>query len=64
MVRDVTKEELQAALAEGRVFALYDNRGEGSYAARHIKGARWLSVPDAAAGKGLPADKGALLVFY
>lgn len=64
MVREMSMEQLQNALAEGRVHALYDNRGPGSYGARHIKGALNLPVPDAALGKGLPADKAALLVFY
>lgn len=64
MVREMTIQQLQDALAAHKVVALYDNRGEGSFAARHIKGAQWLSVPDAAQGKKLPADKAALLVFY
>lgn len=64
MVREMSIDQLQAALADHRVAALYDNRGQGSFAARHIKGAQWLSVPDAALGKNLPADKAALLVFY
>jgi len=64
MVREMSVNELQDALGANRVVALYDNRGEGSFAARHIKGAQWLSVPDAAQGKKLPADKAALLVFY
>ncbi|MBK9974090.1 MAG: hypothetical protein IPP14_04875 [Planctomycetes bacterium] len=64
MVREMSIAQLQAALADHSVVALYDNRGEGSFAARHIQGAQWLSVPDAAQGKKLPADKAALLVFY
>lgn len=64
MVREMKLSELQDALKAGDVFALYDNRGPGSYGARHIKGAVNLPVPEAATGKGLPADKAALLVFY
>jgi hypothetical protein len=64
MVREMTMEQLQQALAQGRVHALYDNRGPGSYGARHIKGALNLPVSDAAQGKGLPPDKGTMLVFY
>lgn len=64
MVREMSMEQLQQALAEGRVHTLYDNRGPGSYGARHIKGARNLPVPQAAQGQGLPADKAAMLVFY
>lgn len=57
-------DELVEALANDRVDGLYDNRGPGSYDALHIKGAKQLSVPDAAAGVGLPDDKAAMLVFY
>lgn len=64
MVREMTLEQLQDALATRGVHAIYDNRGPGSYGARHIKGALNLTVPDAALGKGLPADKAAMLVFY
>lgn len=64
MVRVIEMADLKAALDDGRVDGLYDNRGPGSYGARHIKGAALLPVPDAAAGKGLPADKEAMLVFY
>jgi len=54
--------ELQAALGAGRVAALYDNRGPGSYNALHIKGAQQLSVSDVPSR--LPADVDAMLVFY
>jgi hypothetical protein len=64
MVKEISTDELKQALEQGQVAALYDNRGAASFEARHIKGARWLSVPDAAAGVGLPPDKQAMLVFY
>ena len=64
MVRTIELNALKQALDEGRVDGLYDNRGPGSYGARHIAGAKLLPVPDAAAGKDLPADKAAMLVFY
>ncbi len=64
MVREIKINDLKSALDDGKVDGLYDNRGPGSYGARHIEGATLLSVPDAAQGKGLPADKQAMLVFY
>jgi hypothetical protein len=54
--------ELQKALKEGRVAALYDNRGPGSFNALHIKGAQQLAVTDVK--DRLPADINAMLVFY
>jgi hypothetical protein len=64
MVKVIETDALKEALNADKVAGLYDNRGEGSYSSRHIKGATWLSVPDAQAGKGLPGDKDAMLVFY
>jgi hypothetical protein len=64
MVREIQLDELKQALEAGKVDGLYDNRGPGSFEARHIKGAKLLPVPDAAAGKGLPDEKQAMLVFY
>lgn len=64
MVREITTEALKQALDAGKVVGFYDNRGPGSFGARHITGATLLPVPDAAAGKGLPTDKAAMLVFY
>jgi rhodanese-related sulfurtransferase len=64
MVRVIKIDELKRALDEGRVAELYDNRGPGSFNARHIKGAKLLPVSEAEAGKGLPENKDAMLVFY
>lgn len=64
MVREISTAELKQALDAGRVAGFYDNRGPGSFGARHITGATLLPVADVAAGKGLPADKDAMLVFY
>jgi hypothetical protein len=64
MVRVIEIDDLKAAMEAGKVNELYDNRGPGSYGAMHIKGAKLLPVPDAAAGKGLPTHKEAMLVFY
>ncbi|MCC6464538.1 MAG: hypothetical protein IT463_04270 [Planctomycetes bacterium] len=64
MVNEITMAELTAALAARKVHAIYDNRGAASYGALHIKGALNLPVADVAAGKVLPADKRAFLVFY
>lgn len=64
MVRVIEINDLKQALDADKVHGLYDNRGPGSYQARHIKGAKLLPVPDAAEGKGLPDDKEAMLVFY
>lgn len=63
MVREMTIEQLQQAIAEKRVYAIYDNRGPGSYGARHIKGAKLLPTSEVKP-ENLPADKNALLVFY
>ncbi|MCA8912154.1 MAG: hypothetical protein KDB82_10645 [Planctomycetes bacterium] len=62
MVKTISRDELQAALDEGRVHKLYDNRGPGSYGALHIRGAEQLSVSEVA--NKLPDDKAAMLVFY
>ncbi len=64
MVHEISINELRQALAEGKVRGFYDNRSLASFQRMHIKGSTSLPVPDAAAGKGLPADKGAFLVFY
>lgn len=64
MVNTMTIKELQAALAQNAVKGFYDNRSLASYEKLHIKGSTSLPVPDAALGKGLPADKAAMLVFY
>ncbi|MCC6573645.1 MAG: hypothetical protein IT462_07630 [Planctomycetes bacterium] len=64
MVREITVKELQEALARNAVKGFYDNRSTASFDRLHIKGSTSLPIPDAAAGKGLPADKNAMLVFY
>jgi hypothetical protein len=61
-MKTITYKDLQQALKESRVAALYDNRGPGSYNALHIKGAQQLSVSDVK--ERLPADTDAMLVFY
>ncbi|MBK8207373.1 MAG: hypothetical protein IPK87_11390 [Planctomycetes bacterium] len=63
MVKNIEMQDLKDALDGGRVFALYDNRGPGSYGARHIKGAKLLPVSEVRP-ENLPSDKGAMLVFY
>ena len=55
---------LKEALENGKVVGMWDNRGEGSFDNLHIKGAKQLSVADVAAGKELPEDKDAFIVFY
>lgn len=64
MIREISLKDLQAALAGGKVRGFYDNRSAASFERLHIKGSTNLPIPDAAAGKGLPADKDAFLVFY
>lgn len=61
-MRTITYTELRQALDDGRVEALYDNRGPGSFNALHIKGAQQLSVGEVR--DRLPADYNAMLVFY
>jgi hypothetical protein len=63
-MKTMTIDELKAALATGAVHAVYDNRGPGGYGQLHIKGAKNLTIADATAGKDLPANKAAMLVFY
>jgi hypothetical protein len=64
MVKVIETNQLKEAVNADKVAAIYDNRGEGSFSAKRIRGAKWLSVPDAQQGKGLPGDKDAMLVFY
>jgi hypothetical protein len=61
-MKTIEMNDLKAALDDGRVHKLYDNRGPGSYGALHIKGAEQLSVSEVAGN--LPDDKAAMLVFY
>ncbi|MCB9931858.1 MAG: hypothetical protein H6841_00385 [Planctomycetes bacterium] len=61
-MKNISMFELEQALNEGRVAALFDNRGPGSYGALHIKGARQLSVSEVK--DNLPDDVNAMLVFY
>ena len=64
MVSVISTDDLKQALDDEKVDALYDNRGQESYETLHIKSARLLSIPDAAAGQGLPEQKESFLVFY
>ena len=64
MVSVIGTDDLKTAVDDGKVSGLYDNRGQGSYESLHIKGAEWLSIADAAQGKGLPEQKDSFLVFY
>lgn len=64
MVKTMTIKELQEALKQKSLKGFFDNRSLVSFEKLHIKGSTSLPVPDAAAGKGLPADKAAMLVFY
>ena len=62
-LKKLTVDEVAAKVAahDGKTF-VYDDNPHDRYVKGHIPGARWLeSVPTAA---DLPADKGALLVFY
>ena len=61
-MKSIKYTELAQALDEGRVYALYDNRGVNSFNTLHIKGAQQLSVD--AVKERLPADINAMLVFY
>jgi hypothetical protein len=61
-MKTITYKDLKAAIDDGRVHAIYDNRGPGSYNALHIEGAEQLSVSDVK--ERLPADHDAMLVFY
>lgn len=61
-MKTITYKEFKQAIDDGRVHAIYDNRGPGSYNALHIKGAEQLSVSDVR--ERLPADPDAMLVFY
>jgi hypothetical protein len=64
MVKTMNIKELQEALSKNALKGFYDNRGPASFGQLHIKGSTNLPVADATAGKGLPADKAAMLVFY
>jgi hypothetical protein len=64
MVKTMTIKELQEALKQNAPRGFYDNRSLASFEKLHIKGSTSLPVPEAAAGKGLPKDKAAMLVFY
>lgn len=64
MIREIHLKDLQEALARNAVKGFYDNRSTASFDRLHIKGSTSLPMADAAVGKGLPADKNAMLVFY
>ena len=64
MIKTMKIKELQDALAKKALAGFYDNRSLTSFDKLHIKGSTSLPLPDAAVGKGLPADKSAMLVFY
>jgi hypothetical protein len=61
-MQTIEMNDLKQAIEQGRVHALYDNRGPGSFNNLHIKGAKQLSVSDVA--RRLPDDRDLMLVFY
>ncbi len=62
-LRTLTVDEVAAKIAahDGKTF-VYDDNPKERFAKGHIPGAKWL--PDEPTQADLPADKGALLVFY
>jgi hypothetical protein len=61
-VRRITPAEARAAVMQGKAIII-DVRGEDSYNAGHIKGARWINLNDIGARAGeLPRDK--MIVTY
>jgi hypothetical protein len=63
-LRALTVEEVAARLtaSDGRTF-IYDNNEQERYAKSHVPGARWLEY-DRVTAADLPADHGAMLIFY
>jgi 3-mercaptopyruvate sulfurtransferase SseA len=61
-VRRVTPAEARAAVAQGKAI-IVDVRGEDSYNAGHIKGARWINLNDIGSRAGeLPRNK--MIITY
>ena len=61
-VRRITPAEAREAVADGKAI-IVDVRGEESYNAGHIKGARWINLNDIASRAGeLPKDK--MIITY
>ena len=61
-VRRITPAEAREAVEQGRA-VIVDVRGEDSYKAGHIKGARWIPLNDIGARAGeLPRDK--MIITY
>ena len=61
-VRRITPAEAREAVERGRA-VIVDVRGEDSYKAGHIKGARWIPLNDLGARAGeLPRDK--MIITY
>jgi 3-mercaptopyruvate sulfurtransferase SseA len=61
-VRRITPAEARAAALQGKAI-IVDVRGEDSYNAGHIKGARWINLNDIGArASELPRDK--MIITY
>ena len=63
-LKRLTVDQVAARIAarDGKTF-IYDNNSKESWASGHVPGARWLDDEKVTAAD-LPADKGALLIFY
>jgi hypothetical protein len=63
-LKRLTVEQVAARIAakDGKTF-IYDNNSKESWAGGHVPGAKWLE-DDKVTAADLPADKGALLIFY
>ena|SRR3979409_2613395 len=63
-LKRLTVEQVAARIAakDGKTF-IYDNNSKDSWASGHVPGAKWLD-DDKVTAADLPADKGALLIFY
>lgn len=61
-VRRITPAEARAAVERGKAIII-DVRGEGSWNAGHVKGARWIPLNDILSRTGeLPRDK--MIIAY
>lgn len=61
-VRRITPAEAREAVAQGKAIII-DVRGEESYNAGHVKGARWINLNDVGSRTGeLPRDK--MIITY
>jgi rhodanese-related sulfurtransferase len=64
-VKEITVEELAAALAEGRAPRLVDVRSEGEHAIAHLSGAQLVPLPELPARIGeIEASQGEPIVVY